>query len=281
MAKSKEQKILEKQIRTQQRTARAEGLVSGAHMVDGFRILDPQSEELLREILKQYNGNENNYINFNSTVLPRYLQDQCPVIYEALQMYGLVSDVTSYFRGAMITLTDSGKNYFIDKESVENRTTENIGERAPSMTGKRHYDVFLSHANADKLDYVDNLYRSIQMLGIDIFYDSRVLSWGDDWKDVILKGTETAEFAIVVISNNYFGRTWTEKELVKFLGRQNESGQKTILPLLYGITIDELREHYPELADIQCISADQYSKDQIAILLARELIKRYKTNGNS
>ena len=60
------------------------------------------------------------------------------------------------------------------------------------------------------------------------------------------------------------------------MSRQNTSGQKIVLPLLYGITLEELKEHYPELEDIQCINSDDYSKEEITIFLARELIKRYK-----
>ena len=63
-AKSSEQKMIEKQIKVQDKAAReaklrdrASGLVGAAHMVDGFRIMDSESEALLNEILKQYNGN--------------------------------------------------------------------------------------------------------------------------------------------------------------------------------------------------------------------------------
>lgn len=137
-------------------------------------------------------------------------------------------------------------------------------------------DVFLSHANKDKLDYVNELYESLYKLGINVFYDKKDLSWGDNWKEKILKGAEKSEFSIIVISNNYFDREWTEKELNEFLQRQNESGQKIILPLLYNINFEDMKKHYPELEFIQSIKASDYSKDEIAIFLAKELIKRYK-----
>ena len=94
--------------------------------------------------------------------------------------------------------------------------------------GKEHlmYDVFVSHANADKESYVDKLKTSLDKLKIKIFYDKDTLEWGDDWKKVILEGVSKAEFAIIVISKNFFGREWTEKELNEFLNRQNHNGQK-------------------------------------------------------
>ena len=86
------------------------------------------------------------------------------------------------------------------------------------------------------------------------------------------------EFAIIVISENFFGREWTERELKEFLNRQNKSGQKIILPILHNITIDDLRKKYPSIADIQALSSKQKSCDEIAILFAKEFIERLKNN---
>lgn len=139
---------------------------------------------------------------------------------------------------------------------------------------RKQYDVFLSHANADKLNYVDELYDVLNMLGVRIFYDKTSLTWGDNWKNEILKGTASSEFAIIVISENFFDREWTERELSEFLTRQNESGQKIVLPLLYKTTPEKMSKKYPSLGEIQAISTEKYSKENIVILFAKELIKR-------
>lgn len=138
------------------------------------------------------------------------------------------------------------------------------------------YDVFISHANKDKESFVSELNDSLKKLGIPIFYDTETLEWGDNWKKKILEGTKKAEFAIIVISKNFFDREWTEKELIEFLNRQNENGQKTILPILHNISIKELQEKYPGVADIQAIDSSKYSSDEIALLFANQLIKRLK-----
>ena len=126
------------------------------------------------------------------------------------------------------------------------------------------------------MEYVEELKQELDKLGINVFYDKDSISWGDKWKEKILDGVKKAEFAIIVISKNFFGREWTERELNDFLTRQNSSGQKIILPILYGITDKELAEKYPEVADIQGLSTEMYSKEQIVILFAKELIKRLK-----
>ena len=138
------------------------------------------------------------------------------------------------------------------------------------------YDVFISHANKDKENLIEELYQSLKKLGVKIFYDKEELEWGDNWKDRILNGTEKAEFAIIVISENFFDREWTEIELVEFLNRQNRNGQKLILPILHNISVEQLKTKYPTVADIQAIDSSQYSCDEIALLFARQLIKRLK-----
>ena len=67
------------------------------------------------------------------------------------------------------------------------------------------------------------------------------------------------------------------KELAEFLSRQNRNGQKLILPILHNITLAQLQERYPSVADIQAIDSKKYTCDQIAIMFARQLIKRLKS----
>ena len=151
---------------------------------------------------------------------------------------------------------------------------QDIQKKETKRRLKSEYDVFISHANKDIDDLVEQLYDSLRVLGINIFYDKDTLEWGDNWKKRILDGTQKAEFAIIVISENFFDREWTEKELAKFLRRQNRQGQKLILPILHNITIEQLIDKYPSIADLQCISSSSYSCDQIALLFAKQLIKR-------
>lgn len=138
------------------------------------------------------------------------------------------------------------------------------------------YDVFISHANKDKENLIEELYQSLSRLGISIFYDKESLEWGDNWKDKILSGTKKAEFAIIVISENFFDREWTERELFEFLNKQNRDGQKLILPILHNITIEQLTDKYPMVANIQAINSREFTCDQIALMFARQLIKRLK-----
>ncbi|MBQ9199064.1 MAG: toll/interleukin-1 receptor domain-containing protein [Lachnospiraceae bacterium] len=134
------------------------------------------------------------------------------------------------------------------------------------------YDVFLSHANADKIAYVEDLKKSFDKLGISVFYDKDSLKWGDNWKNRIFEGLENCNYGVIVISESFFGREWTEKELKTLLSRQNKSGQKIILPILYNTTAKDLQKHHKKLADIQFLDASQYDIKDITIQLANILL---------
>lgn len=166
------------------------------------------------------------------------------------------------------------KNFTDEMNGISKKTV-------PSYQAKNlpQYDVFLSHANKDKEDFVEDLYKSLEKLGVNIFYDRKSLEWGDKWKERILEGTKKSEFAIIVISQNFFGREWTEKELNEFLNRQNRNGQKLVLPIIHNITNDDLRKKYPLVADIQTVDSRKLSCDEIAIMFARQFIKRLKAEG--
>lgn len=138
------------------------------------------------------------------------------------------------------------------------------------------YDVFISHASADKEEYVDKLKAALDKLKVKIFYDKDTIEWGDNWKNKILEGVEKSEFAIIVISEKFFGREWTEKELSEFLNRQNRNGQKIILPILHNISMKDLKNKYPDVADIQALNTMDYSCEAISIEFAKILIQRLK-----
>lgn len=284
MAKSELQKAIEKQTKENQRMAReskrrevAAAIISDQPVLHGIKIMDQESEKTLEAILQEYDGNENNQVKFTGQYLPSFLHGDTEVQYEKLRMYGMLSEIHSYWGGAELTLTERAKTYFEDKSKVQEiERQDNVLLDNKRYTKHKKHDVFISHASKDKENYVDLLVMDVRRLGIDVFYDRDSISWGDNWKQVILDGTAESEFAIIIISENFFGREWTEKELHEFLGQQNETGQKIILPLLLNVTREQLVEHYPELSEIQYIDSKSVTNEEITILLAKELIKRYK-----
>lgn len=224
-------------------------------------------EQLLSEILNKIDPLDPIVLQYKCSSL------QNKVAFRKLQKEGLIQNLQSVGREYVgFTVTYEGLHYFEEQEKTK------MLEKSTSVTREHtQYDLFLSHANRDKQEYVNELKESLDKLGISIFYDKDTIKWGNRWKEKIYEGVEKSEFAIIVISENFFGREWTEKELDELLQRQNSSGQEIILPILHNITIQQFEERYPEVAEIQAISSDEYSKDEIALLFAERLIGRLKS----
>lgn len=207
--------------------------------------------------------------------------DKTDVFYRAILIMGTASfssdDIVESMYGGKINRHDL---IIIIDEMVKELSKNYEDEKSKTKENNKmkEYDVFISHANKDKEDFVEELYQSLNKLGVDIFYDKASLEWGDNWKDKILNGTKNAEFAIIVISENFFDREWTERELSEFLNMQNKNGQKLILPIIHNISAEELKIKYPNVADIQAIDSKKYTSDEIALMFAKQLIKRFKNN---
>ena len=193
------------------------------------------------------------------------------VLFKKLEEDGLIENVRYMgMKYIGFDFTYNGYHYFDQRQKVDETIFKSKNQ------SRKMYDVFLSHASKDKSDYVEELKQTLDILGIDVFYDKDTIEWGDEWKKKIYEGLKKSEFAIIVISENFFDREWTELELKTLLERQNDEGQKLILPILHNITTEQLRNKYPTVADIQAIESSKNSNEQIALLFAKQLIKRYK-----
>lgn len=142
---------------------------------------------------------------------------------------------------------------------------------------KYEYDVFVSHANANKQSFVDSLYDQLNRLRIRIWYDSTEIDWGDGLKEKIQEGLSKCRFGIVILSPEFIDRKWTNQELTELLTRQNESHEKVVLPLLYNLTVDQMKEQYPILGNIKAreVRSGEDAKD-VVIDFARVLIRALK-----
>ena len=62
------------------------------------------------------------------------------------------------------------------------------------------------------------------------------------------------------------------------LQRQNSTGQKVVLPLLYNITVEEIKEQYPQLTDFQARVVSPTDRvEDVVIDFARILIRALKS----
>lgn len=116
----------------------------------------------------------------------------------------------------------------------------------PSMASYE-YDVFLSHANGDKAEYVEPLATALDQVRVSYWLDAQQISWGDSLVNRINDGLRKSRYGIVCLSQRFLDRPWPENELGTLLTLQNRDGRKRVLPLILN-SADIVLSHYPILA---------------------------------
>ena len=107
---------------------------------------------------------------------------------------------------------------------------------------KAYHKIFLSHSGAQK-EFVDQLCADLERCGRSPFYDKRPssLPLGERFPDLIKDAVAQCEMMVVVVSEDYFISKWPMIELNGFVqASKGKDNLKKILPLFYGLTVDEL-----------------------------------------
>ncbi len=111
------------------------------------------------------------------------------------------------------------------------------------------WDVFICHASEDK-SYTDDLYRALEPK-LRVWYDTGILTMGDDQRKKIDEGLRNSRFGVVVLSPNFFEKNWPQSELGALMSLQSADGRKRVLPIWHNIDAAGLRSLSPLLANIE------------------------------
>ena len=110
------------------------------------------------------------------------------------------------------------------------------------------WDVFICHASQDKEAVARPLANRLRLAGVKVWLDEMVLQIGDSIREEIDHGLARSRYGIVIISPAFFSKAWTQAELGALLGKESVESQ-VVMPVWHGISVDEVREHSPLLAD--------------------------------
>ncbi len=124
------------------------------------------------------------------------------------------------------------------------------------------YDFFISHAWADKADFVDGFVKKAEAAGLRVWYDRFALQWGHPIRQKIDEGLRNSYFGVVVLSPNFFERPWPNYELDGILQR-DLSGNGRLLPIWHRLTQDDVEKHAPSLAGRLALSTASSTTDAI------------------
>lgn len=142
------------------------------------------------------------------------------------------------------------------------RNDEDLATPADAPDG-RTFDVFISHASEDKDDVVRPLALALQAGGLSVWYDEFELRIGDSLRRKIDRGLASSRFGIVVLSQAFFGKGWTEYELDGLVTR-SVSGDQILLPIWHNVSKREVIGYSPSLADKLARSTTTHTVEDIA-----------------
>lgn len=128
---------------------------------------------------------------------------------------------------------------------------------------EKEYDFFISHAWEDKEAVAKPLADALIAKGAKVWLDKYEMTVGDSLRQSIDDGLAHSRYGIVILSETYFKKFWTGKELNGLFAKQ-EDGQKVILPVWHNISKDKVKEYSPILADMVAFKTADFTTDELA-----------------
>lgn len=135
--------------------------------------------------------------------------------------------------------------------------------------GKK-YDAFISHASEDKISFVAPFVDALKSKDIAIWYDEFELQVGDSLRRSIDNGLRQSTYGIVVLSEAFFKKEWTQRELDGLFSRQ-VNGEEVILPIWHKISKNEVLSFSPMIADMMAINTTHFTIEEIADKIAKKI----------
>lgn len=219
-------------------------------------------------------GRKHQYFGGHMTKSPVRLQiPRSDHWYVAIDLGGYSGTIRSSVRvipGRLPTINDAPLS------SIPSLVHDPIGEQIDTDSPIKEYDVFISHSSEDKDAIVRSLAEALVKGGLKVWYDEFELKIGDSLRRKIDMGLAHSRFGIVVLSQAFFKKGWTNYELDGLVTR-SVSGEQILLPIWHNISKNEVIEYSPSLADKVARSTANYTVDEIASEII-ELIQEQNTS---
>lgn len=144
---------------------------------------------------------------------------------------------------------------------------EDPEEPVGNVLGGQTWDVFISHASEDKDEVARPLRDALARLGVTVWLDETQMRVGQSLRRSIDDGIRSSRLGVVILSEAFFRKGWTNHELDGLVTR-TVAGEQSILPVWHDLTADQVRAFSPTLADKVALSTEQYTIAEIAEQIA-------------
>lgn len=131
------------------------------------------------------------------------------------------------------------------------------------------YDIFLCHAWDDRRTTAKELNNALEKVGISVWFSENTVLLGSNLMREIDKGLSKSRAGLVLVTESFIKRIKAEgvadKELSALLARD------LLVPIVHGVTYDDLREESPLLASRSGLDTANDTMEEIAMKIG-ELI---------
>lgn len=165
---------------------------------------------------------------------------------------------------------------------LQARLTESLSiPKIANEPSAAEYDVFVSHAWEDKEGFVDEFVNFLRELGLQVWYDTSEIKWGDSMRKRIDDGLKKSRFGVAVLSPNYIaeGKYWTKAEL-DGLFQLESIGGKTLLPIWHNLNKADVMAFSPIIASKLAMTTATMTPQEIAKKLQELLMDTVEDNHN-
>jgi hypothetical protein len=129
------------------------------------------------------------------------------------------------------------------------------------------FDVFICHASEDK-GFVRPLTVALRKLGVRVWFDEFEIELGDSLSKKIDKGLAASRFGLVILSPDFLEKAWTNYEFRGLISKEI-IGNKVILPLWHGVTVEQVRNYSLPLADRLALKTSEIDSADIPIRILK------------
>lgn len=119
-----------------------------------------------------------------------------------------------------------------------------------------NWDIFISHASADKELVARPLADLLRSSGVTVWLDENELRLGDSLRAKIDQGLAESRYGVVILSRAFFTKDWPQREL-DGLTALDSPERKVILPVWHGVDQHVVARYSPLLAGKLAISTDR------------------------
>lgn len=144
-------------------------------------------------------------------------------------------------------------------------TVRDLALARPS-TSHRPYDVFLSYTYADS-EVATALVQALRTRSLKVWFDRNDLAVGDSLRKKIDDGLAQSRYGVVILSPTFFQMSWPRLEL-QGLAERELNGERVILPIWHGVSLDEVLRYAPPLADKVAMRSADETIEQMADKIA-------------